>query len=59
MKISQHFTHIFKVLPVKKGNFMKRVLVIGAGASGLVAAIEAARLGAKVTVIEKNNKIGK
>lgn len=38
---------------------MKRVLVIGAGASGLVAAIEAARLGAKVTVVEKNNKIGK
>ncbi len=38
---------------------MNKVLVIGAGASGLVAAIEAAKKGAKVTIIEKNNKEGK
>ena len=36
-----------------------QVAVIGAGASGLVAAIVAARHGAKVHVYEKNNKIGK
>lgn len=38
---------------------MTKVIVIGAGASGLVAAIEAAKQGAKVTILEKNNKIGK
>jgi predicted Rossmann fold flavoprotein len=35
------------------------IAIIGAGASGLVAAIVAARKGAKVRVYEKNNKIGK
>lgn len=35
------------------------VLVIGAGASGLVAAIEAARQGKKVLLVEKNDKLGK
>lgn len=35
------------------------VIVIGAGASGLMAAVSAARLGAEVIVIEGNNKIGK
>lgn len=38
---------------------MKRVLVIGGGASGLMAAIAAARNGAKVTVLEKNKQVGK
>lgn len=38
---------------------MNRVIVIGAGASGMVAAIMAARGGATVTVLEKNNKVGK
>ncbi len=37
----------------------KTVAIIGAGASGLVAAITAARAGAKVKIYEKNNKIGK
>jgi len=37
----------------------KRVAIIGAGASGLVAAITAARAGAKIKIYEKNNKIGK
>jgi predicted Rossmann fold flavoprotein len=36
-----------------------QIAIIGAGASGLVAAIVAARRGAKVHVYEKNNKIGK
>lgn len=37
----------------------KRVLIIGGGASGLVAAIAAARHGAKVTVLEKKTQVGK
>lgn len=37
----------------------KNVMIIGAGASGLVAAIVAARNGAKVTVLEHNEKPGK
>jgi predicted Rossmann fold flavoprotein len=35
------------------------VLVIGAGASGIIAAIEASRCGAQVTILEKENRIGK
>ncbi len=38
---------------------MKDVVIIGGGASGLAAAISAARLGATVTILEKNNKCGK
>lgn len=38
---------------------MKKVLVIGGGASGLVAAIFAARQGAKVTILERTNRVGK
>ncbi|NLB91665.1 MAG: aminoacetone oxidase family FAD-binding enzyme [Clostridiales bacterium] len=36
-----------------------QVLVIGAGASGLVAAISAARQGVNVTLLEKNDRVGK
>ncbi len=35
-----------------------RVLVIGAGAAGMVAAAEAAKRGARVTLLEKNTKTG-
>lgn len=38
---------------------MKEVIVIGGGASGLTAAITAARNGKDVTIIERNNKCGK
>lgn len=38
---------------------MRRVVIIGGGASGLMAAIMAARGGAKVTVLEHQNQIGK
>lgn len=38
---------------------MNRVLVIGAGASGLMAALSAARAGAKVTVLEHGDKPGR
>lgn len=38
---------------------MQRVLIIGGGASGLIAAVSAARAGAKVTVLEQNKQVGK
>ena len=38
---------------------MKRVVVIGGGAAGLMAAVIAGREGAKVTLIEKMNYVGK
>lgn len=38
---------------------MSRVAIVGAGASGLVCAIEAARKGLQVTVFEKNSKVGR
>ncbi len=37
----------------------KKIIIVGAGASGLVAAIGCARAGKSVTVLEQNNKIGK
>ncbi|MDO4339293.1 MAG: NAD(P)/FAD-dependent oxidoreductase [Eubacteriales bacterium] len=37
----------------------KRILIVGGGASGLMAAITAARRGAAVTVLEHNEKPGK
>lgn len=40
-------------------NKTKNVAIIGAGASGLIAAIVASREGAAVTVYEKNSKIGR
>ena len=38
---------------------MKNVIIIGGGASGLLASITAASKGHKVTLIEKNEKLGK
>lgn len=38
---------------------MRRVLVAGGGAAGLMAAVSAARAGAKVTLLEKNRQAGK
>ncbi|MEG0707981.1 MAG: aminoacetone oxidase family FAD-binding enzyme [Cellulosilyticaceae bacterium] len=38
---------------------MKTIGIVGGGASGLVAGIVAARTGAKVLIIEKQNRIGK
>ena len=38
---------------------MRDLCIIGAGASGLTAAITAARRGKKVTLIERNEKCGK
>ena len=38
---------------------MQDIILIGGGASGLVAAIYAAKRGRKVTILEKNNICGK
>jgi len=37
---------------------LNRVVVIGGGASGMMAAISAAEAGANVTILEKNNRLG-
>ena len=42
-----------------KENISRRVAVVGGGAGGLAAAVEAGRCGARVTIIEKNNRVGK
>ena len=41
------------------GEMSNRVLIIGAGAAGLMAAIHAGRAGAEVTLLEHNEKAGK
>lgn len=38
---------------------MKRVIVIGGGAAGMMAAIQAAQNGASVLLLEKNNRVGR
>lgn len=38
---------------------MKKVLIIGGGAAGMLAAVYAARNGARVHLLEKNEKLGK
>ena len=38
---------------------MRKVIVIGGGAGGMMAAIYAARAGASVTLLERNEKLGK
>ena len=38
---------------------MSDIVVIGGGAAGMMAAVFAARAGAKVTLLEKNEKLGK
>ena len=37
----------------------KRIIVIGAGAAGMLAALTAARMGAPVTLLERNQKVGR
>ena len=38
---------------------MREVIVIGGGAAGLMAAVAAAEAGAHVTLLERNEKLGK
>ena len=44
---------------LRRGVSEMKVCVIGGGASGMVAAITAARAGAQVTILEKNDRLGK
>lgn len=37
----------------------RRIAVVGGGAAGMMAAIQAARMGAEVTVYEQNDRVGK
>lgn len=55
------YTIIWSRIQVKTGvkQYEKRVGIIGGGASGLVAAIGAARNGAEVTIIEHMDRVGK
>ena len=43
----------------QKSNMRKRIGIIGGGPSGMAAAITAARLGADVTILERNDRLGK
>ena len=48
------------MIVMKKGvNDMPKVLVIGGGAAGMMAAIVSKRNGAEVVVLERNNRVGK
>ncbi|MBQ7433242.1 MAG: NAD(P)/FAD-dependent oxidoreductase, partial [Lachnospiraceae bacterium] len=38
---------------------MKEVIVIGGGAAGMMAALQSAKSGCQVTLLEKNEKLGK
>jgi predicted flavoprotein YhiN len=38
---------------------MKKVIIVGGGASGMIASIKAAERGYEVIIIEKNEKLGK
>ena len=38
---------------------MQKVIIVGGGAAGMIAAISAAQVGNKVILIEKNEKLGK
>lgn len=38
---------------------MKKVIVIGGGAAGMMAAIQSALSGSEVLLLEKNEKLGK
>ena len=38
---------------------MQNVLILGGGASGLTAAVSAARAGARVTLLERGERVGR
>lgn len=38
---------------------MNKVIIVGGGAAGMMAAISASKAGKKVCILEKNEKLGK
>ena len=44
--------------PYQLENFTKKILVIGGGITGISAALDAAKTGYDVTIVEKENKLG-
>ncbi|WP_027358962.1 FAD-dependent oxidoreductase [Desulforegula conservatrix] len=44
--------------PFKTERFSKKILVIGGGVTGMSAALDAARTGYQVTIVEKTDKLG-
>jgi predicted Rossmann fold flavoprotein len=57
-KIQYFFLAMFNI--IKKVNIiMKHIAIIGAGASGIIAALFAAKHGSKVTLFEKQGRIGR
>jgi quinone-modifying oxidoreductase subunit QmoB len=45
-------------VPFAEGEFEKRILVVGGGVAGMTAALEAARAGYEVTLLEKSAALG-
>ena len=44
---------------LRKGNIMKKVVIIGAGPAGMTAAYSAAQNGIDVVLVEKNERVGR
>ncbi len=44
--------------PYKTESFSKKILVLGGGVTGMSAAIDAAKVGYEVTIVEKTDKLG-
>lgn len=59
MQPPRRYDMIRKIVEPEREMRVKKIAVIGGGASGMMAAITAAGLGAKVTVYEKNDRVGK
>ena len=53
------FPLMTEVTSIHAPKIMKKVIVIGGGAAGMLAATAAAEAGARVTLLEKNEKLGK
>ncbi|MCP3874682.1 MAG: FAD-dependent oxidoreductase, partial [Desulfobacteraceae bacterium] len=44
--------------PYKTESFSKKILVLGGGVTGMSAALDAAKAGSEVTIVEKSDKLG-
>src|SRR4051794_37577250 len=55
---SQDYLSLIKRWPFRQQRYRKRVAIIGAGMSGLTAALYLIKTGHNVTLYEANNKVG-